>query len=325
MSHSHHPNLQQLQRWLQTVIMHPGGVEEGARSQGSGVSGGPSSSDAIAATDCEPPYVAPLEEIILATSRQTSAERLGVYAAAYYLRLVDCLREFFPCLRFAMGDEVFGDFALAYLQKHPSQSYTLHHLADKFADFLDDTARSNRPEPVSKPGEAGHHEGWEDFFVDLARLEHAIEIVFDAEGPEECPPRGGGKGENLTPQSGLSFVPGFQLLAFRYPVSSYYTAWKHGDEPPLPEPQAQFIALFRRDYIVRRHELTALQHELLGALQGGESLEQALSHIAPQALAGGRTADDLAADLRDWFELWASAKFFSTLPMGSEACKGEGS
>ncbi len=284
---SHQPpnwNLQQLQHWLQSVIMHPGGADEGAKDSG-------------------PPFSAPLEEVIPPTSKQTSVERLGVYAAAYYLRLVDCLREFFPCLRFAMGDEVFGDFALAYLQKHPSQSYTLHHLADQFANFLAETR------PVEQAG-------WENFFVDLARLEHAIELVFDAEGPEEPSPPGRGQGEGLTsaplsPQSTLTFVPGFQLLAFRYPVSSYYTAWKHGEEPPLPGPQAQFIALFRRDYIVRRHELTPVQHALLSALQADESLEQALAGIAPQALAAGRTSDGLAANLREWFEGWTRAGFFS--------------
>ena len=215
------------------------------------------------------------------------------------MRLVDCLREFFPCLRAALGDEIFGDFALAYLQRHPSQSYTLHRLADQFADFLSETQPAD---------------GWGEFFVDLTRLEHAIEIVFDAQGPEEPTPLERGQGEglapSLTPQSILALVPGFQLLAFRYPVSSYYTAWKQGDNPPLPDPQNQCIALFRRDYIVRRHELTSLQHALLSAVQSGASLEQALSEVAPQALAAGQNVDTLAADLREWFEGWTRAGFF---------------
>lgn len=114
----------------------------------------------------------------------------------------------------------------------------------------------------------------------------------------------------MTPQSTLSLVPGFQLLAFRYPVSSYYTTWKRGEEPPLPAPAQQHIGLFRRDYIVRRHELTALQHSLLAALQAGETLEQALALIAPKALEAGQTAETLAAQLRAWFEEWTRAEFF---------------
>ncbi len=279
------PSLEQLQHWLQAVITHPGGSQL--------------------------PEFATLENIVPPTSKQSSADRVGVYAAAYYLRLVDCLREFFPCLRFAMGEDVFDDFALAYLQQHPSQSYTLHHLADKFADFLNETRDGRDGNPVLRSAETR----WEDFFVDLAQLEHAIEFVFDAEGPEELSPLGRGQGEGLpaialTPQSTLHLVPGFQLLAFRYPVSSYYTAWKHGQQPSLPAPGVQQLALFRRDYIVRRHELTSVQHDLLSALQAGESLEQSIARIAPRALAAGETEETLATNLRIWFEQWARAGFF---------------
>ncbi len=265
------PSLEQLQHWLQAVIMHPGGVEGEM-----------------------------IEQVILPSSRQSSAERLAVYSSAYYLRLVDCLREFVPCLRFAMGDEVFDDFALAYLQQHPSQSYTLHHLADQFANFLSDT----------RPVGGDQQPGWEDFFVDLARLEHAIEVVFDAEGPEEPSPSGRGQGEGLTSQSNISFVPGFQLLAFRYPVSSFYTAWKRDQRPQLPSPGQQQIALFRRDYIVRRHELTSVQYELLTALQAGATLEESLARAAPLALASNESPDSLAVNLRDWFEHWTRERFF---------------
>jgi len=273
------PSLEELQRWLQAVIMHPGGVQEGSRSQGS-------------------PLGEQLENVVPATSKQTSAERLDVYASAYYLRLVDCLREFFPCLRYATGDEIFNEFALAYLQRHPPKNYSLHHLADQFADFLTETKSAA---------------GWEDFFVDLARLEHAIEIIFDAEGPEEDALREPADAVALTPQSSLSFVPGFQLLVFRYPVSSYYTAWKRGDEPPLPAPAEQFVALFRREYIVRRHALTKVQHALLALLLRGKPVEEALARVAPQALAEGQTGKGLAGELHDWFENWTRGGFFRRL------------
>lgn len=295
------PSLEELQRWLLAAITQP---------MGSGVFGvnGFSSGEALAAKDSRPPGVVDpraVDSLILPTSKQSSTDRLRIYSTAYYLRLVDCLREFFPCLRYAMGDDIFDDFAVAYLEKHPSQSYTLHRLADQFASFLHDS----RPTATS----AQHH--WEEFFVDLARLEHAIEIVFDAEGPEEPSPLGRGQGEGLhSAPPGSEFqptlVPGFQLLSFHFPVSSYYTAWKNGDKPLLPDPQAQFLALFRRDYIVRRHELTSKQHSLLAELLRGQSLDEAISRTAATALASGASADSLAADLRDWFERWTRAGFF---------------
>ncbi|MFN0019896.1 MAG: hypothetical protein ACKVP0_16690, partial [Pirellulaceae bacterium] len=108
----------------------------------------------------------------------------------------------------------------------------------------------------------------------------------------------------------LSFVPGFQLLAFRYPISSFYTAWKRGEQPPLPAPSQQQIALFRRDYIVRRHELTSVQYELLAALLAGATLEVSLAQVAPLALATGESPDTLAINLRAWFEHWTREGFF---------------
>jgi hypothetical protein len=57
------------------------------------------------------------------------------------------------------------------------------------------------------------------------------------------------------------FVPGFELLAFEFPVSTYYTDWKAGRQPSWPGQRSQFVALFRRDYVVRRHELSAQQHD----------------------------------------------------------------
>ena len=280
-----HPSLAQLQRWLLAVITHPGGVEEGT------------SSTAAQQEICLPPEK--LASIIPPSSQQTSEERLGVYAAAYFMRLVDCLREFFPCLRYAMGAEVFAQFALGYLQKYPSRSYTLNRLADQFADFLQET----------KPRESSAA-SWEEFFIDLARLEHAIEETFDAAGPETSP-SAEPPHEPLDPQSVLDFVPGFRLLSFRFPVSSYYTSWKQDEQPELPPPGEQYLALFRRDYIVRRLELSPVQHELLTFLHVGKTLEESLAQIAPAAIAAGASAESLINDVRTWFEQWTRVGVFA--------------
>ena len=268
-------NLAELQHWLQSLLTHPGGIAAALDGQKNDLSA-----------------------VVLPSSRQTSAERLEVYASAYYLRLIECLREFFPCLRYAMGDDVFDEFAVSYLQRHPPWSYTLHRLADRFADFLEETRLTNSADSGD----------WTAFFVDLARLEQTIEEVFDAEGPEELV--ASRPAQNLSGQSRLIFVPGFRLLAFRFPVSSYYTGWKRQAVPAIPEPSPQHIALFRRDYIVRRHELSALQVALLHRLDRGEALDDALAETAAEAFACDETPESFAASIRDWFEEWTRAGFF---------------
>ncbi len=255
-------SLDSLQRWMLAAITQPAGVDR----------------------------VAQLEEIILPSRQQTSAERLAVYSSAYFARLLEVLRELFPCLRSAVGEELFDQFAMHYLQAHPPVSYTLNRLADRFADFL----AATRPPDDDASG----------FAVDLARLEHAIDEVFGGPGPEDLPAND--SRATFAGDRPLPLVPSFRLLWFDFPASNYFTAWKAGQRPAWPAASEQFVALLRRDYIVRRYELSRLQFELLSQLAAGQTLDVALASIAPQA----PSIDGLAADVRQWFTLWSAKGFF---------------
>jgi hypothetical protein len=255
--------LAELQRWLLTAIMQPNA-----------------------------PLQADVDQVLLPSLQQSAAERLNVYRNAYLARLLEVLREQFPCTRFAVGDESFDQFAAGYLQAHPPHSYTLARLAGKLVEHLNAT----------RPPE------WGAFLIELAKLEHAIDRVFDVAGPEKLPPF-------TVPYPAddslmLTLVPGLELLAFRYPVSTYYTAWKAGQEPQWPQPHPQFVALLRRDYIVRRHELTELQHNLLLLLSRGLSLGEAVATAANAA--GHVDINQLEAAFGDWFTSWAASGFFAT-------------
>jgi hypothetical protein len=116
--------LNQIQRWMQAVITHPGGVAEGAVS---------AAADAMISNATEQ-----VEQIIRPSRKQTAAERLQVYSNAYFARLLDCLREEYPALRHAAGEDAFEGFAIGYLQQHPSQSYTLADLGAGFPGYLAD-------------------------------------------------------------------------------------------------------------------------------------------------------------------------------------------
>jgi hypothetical protein len=234
-----------------------------------------------------------IESIITASRQQTSADRLNVYRHAYFARLVDVLRDLFPCLRFAVGDELFDQFARGYLERHPPRSYTLSALANRLVEHLDET----RPRGAA----------WGDFIVELARLEQAIDRIFDGPGPERQPafvlPT------DATGHVRLAFVASFELHAFAFPVSTYYTAWKANQQPNWPEPKKQYLALFRRDYIVRRLELEPVQHAILQRLSAGAHIETSLAHAfeMTDAIAGL----DPAATIREWFTTWTRAGLFA--------------
>jgi hypothetical protein len=236
---------------------------------------------AVTAAD---PCAADTESLIRSSQQQTPAERLAVYRHAYVARLLGVLRELFPCTRFAVGDELFDQFCIGYLQAHPPASYTLSRLANHFSDYLEAT----------RPAD------WGTFIVELTRLEQAIDRVFDGPGPEKLPPL---RIPSVTSGSArLRFAPGCELLAFHCPVSSYYTAWKAGEAAGWPNPRKQYIALVRRDYIVRRHDLAESQFRILAALQEGGSLDDAVH-------AAGSSAH-VANSVQQWFHTWTTAGFF---------------
>ena len=234
-----------------------------------------------------------LEELILPTSNQTSAERLGVYGRAYFARLIEVMRELFPCFRHAVGSEVFDGFALEYLTAYPPRSYTLSRLADHFVEHLRQTQPREAP--------------WGGFLIDLARLEQAIDETFDGPGPEEFSPLQLPSADKLCGDIRLPLVPGFRMLEFGFPVSSYYTAWKAETADSWPDEQQQFVALLRRDYIVRRYELSQPQFKLLAALHRGETLGAALEKMA----VSENHSEDLPSLIQQWFTKWAAERFFA--------------
>jgi hypothetical protein len=231
-----------------------------------------------------------VEELILPSRQQSANERLTVYQNAYRARLLEVFRELFPCTRFSVGDDLFDRLASGYLQAHPPRSYTLARLAVHWVEYLDATRPSD----------------WGAFVVELARLEQAIDRVFDAPGPENLPPFVMPAGASAAVK--LTLVPGCELHAFTYPVSTYFTAWKEGRAADWPPVGAEFVVLLRRDYIVRRFALTKPQYVLLSALQGGMSLGDAISRTVA---VGGSDDDQLAFDVNNWFATWASQRFFA--------------
>ena len=94
-----------VERWFQTVITHPEGVDEGV--------------DSSEAQQLIRLGRNQLEQVILRSKSLTARERLSIYANAYYARLVECLGECFPIFKKALGEEVFSGFALESLQRYP--------------------------------------------------------------------------------------------------------------------------------------------------------------------------------------------------------------
>src|SRR5262245_25059182 len=103
-------SLDELQHWMQAVVTHPGGAAAGIASP-----------DARALIAVVPEQA---ERVITRSKALSAIERLEIYNHAYFARLLECLREEYSVLAKALGSDIFDAFAVAYLQEHPSQSYT---------------------------------------------------------------------------------------------------------------------------------------------------------------------------------------------------------
>lgn len=64
-------------------------------------------------------------------------ERVAIYARMFLHRQVDSLREMFPKVVAALGDEAFFELAARYVHAHPSEHPDLGQLGRRFAAFQD--------------------------------------------------------------------------------------------------------------------------------------------------------------------------------------------
>ncbi len=286
-------DLHKLQIWMQSVISHSGGIEAGIESD--------------EAQQAIPIEVSFLDTVICPSQNLTSAERLRIYGNAYFARLMECLRESFPALDYALGEELFDEFSLGYLQRYPSQSYSLCDLGDQFAQHLQETR------PDAQKSREGHVD-WPDFLIDLATLERNIEQVFDGPGSEGNSPLELAQIEKFDPEHWpemiLKPVPSLRVLAFRFPVNDYYTAFRQNKNPDMPAPDEQYVALNRREYVVRRLEIEPLEYEILKKILQGTSIGQVIETVIVSA---DIELPELANSLQKWFQKWTEAHFFSTI------------
>jgi hypothetical protein len=287
-----HNALERIQRWIQAAVMHPDGVVEGMRSQ-----------EARAAIDAASP-----EQVVTRSKALTAVERLGIYGSAYYLRLLECMREEFPAVAHCLGEETFNAFAASYLQKYPSRSYTLCQLGANFPHFLVETR------PAREEGES--EISWPEFLADLARFEWTFSEVFDGPGVEgkdvldEAKIRAAP--QKRWPAARLVPAPCLRLLAFHFPVHEYHAGVRADKSPPVPEAVETLLAMTRRSYVVHCSTLSAPEHSLLEALVGGRTVGEAIEKVAGSA---GVDLDRLAANLHDWFRRWAALGFFQAVDL----------
>ena len=272
--------LERLQRWMQSVVVHPGPVEQAVADH--------------PATDEVPEDR--VGDVILPTARLTPLERLEIYHAMYPLRMEEALSSDYPGLKHFLGDHAFLRLATEYVQAHPSRSFTLTPLGRHLPDYLAQARVRKR-----------------EFCRDLARLERALAEVFDAEETPALDEAAiAAVPAEAWERARLRTIPAFRLLALRYPASAYLDSL--GDEThrhPDIRRHDGWVAVYRRSYVCYRHDLSRAAHDLLADLVAGRTVGEAVAAAMRRRGRGRLQADDLFR----WFRQWAAAGMFARVEL----------
>jgi hypothetical protein len=272
--------LERLQRWMQSVVVHPGTVAEAV-------------ADREAAAAVPPDRVA---AVILPSAHLLPLERLEIYHSMYPLRMEEALASDYPGLKHFLGDHGFFRLAERYVQAHPSRSFTLNPLGRHLPEFLESADVPRR-----------------EFCRDLARLERALAEAFEAdetpaldESAVAAVPAQAWEGARLVP------IAAFRLLALRYPAGDYLDSLAgESHQHPALKRKDTWAAVYRRSYAVYRYDLSRAAHDLLADLAAGQTVGEAVA----AALKRRGRARPQADDLFRWFRQWAAAGMFTRVEL----------
>ncbi|WP_263360104.1 HvfC/BufC N-terminal domain-containing protein [Acidicapsa ligni] len=281
-------NLEQLQRAMAAAVMQPLTRDEEMQSHDAAGRG----MDEVAS------------EFIKPNDRLTAFERLEIYNRQYWFRLQGTFAEDFPALRAVIGPERFEVLTNAYLEAHPSRSFSLRNLGSNLLEWL-----------TSNPQWAGPQIA---LALDVVRVEWACIEAFDN---AEYQPLNLAEISQLGADSKLTLQPHLQLLALSYPADSLVLelhqkqrresseAGTRSDiEDSIPytrirlRKRATWLAIHRADLSVYYKSLTRPEFLTLSALRNGSTLPDALE----AGFEGSRMATATRINaVREWFTHWA--------------------
>lgn len=213
-----------------------------------------------------------MESAVLDTDRASARVRLGVYADAYRLRLLEALQIDYPALHSLVGDETFDRLGRAYIDAHPSRHFSIRWFGQNLAAFL------------------RHSPPYCDFPVaaEMADFEWAMTLAFDAADATplslaamaEIPPSAWAD-MRLLPQASV------QRLNLEWNVPVFWKAIDAGETPDAPPSRAPYPV----GWVVWRHELMTYFRSI--------EVDEA---FALDALCAGQTFAQICEGLCEWID-----------------------
>jgi hypothetical protein len=196
------------------------------------------------------------EALIHGDERLSASERIGIYANAYFYRLLECIAEDFPATLAVLGADNFGGLVKEYLREHPPTEPSLLYAGLYLADFLNDHRFAER---------------W-PFVADLAKLERAVLDVFHATNAPAL------SLETLRPVPSeewpalkLRTHPAVEIVHSEWRIGDVLHAVDQGREWTDPEREETSVLVWRQNALVSYRNLEPVEREALVVVSRGAS------------------------------------------------------
>lgn len=211
----------------------------------------------------------------------------ALYLMAYRARLLAALRDNFPVLHRALGDETFAGLARDYIDAHPSRFRSIRWFGDTLVSFLDAD-----PERLPHPA-----------LADVARMDWAMRGAFDAQGtplltlddlaalaPEDWP------------QRRFTLLPSLRSVELEWSVEPIWRALNEDAEAETvaPEPLAHLLLVWRPQLDCLWRSAGDTEASALQALAQGATFAECCAAIA------GAGESDPAAVALGLLQRWVS-------------------
>ena len=216
-------------------------------------------------------------------------KRLGIYADAYRLRIIEALSNSYPILKALLGDDLFEKVARLYIDRYPSTYRNMRWVGDQMREHL----QNSFPQyPIA---------------AEMATFEWALGLAFDAEDVPvlALPDLAAVPPENWADLT-FKFHPSVQLFTFKYNVLRVWQALNAEELPPKVTQINEPCLVWRKD--LNSHyrsldlaEFQAIQWIIAGASFG--TLCEKLQENATEEQAAEEKATMQAAQyLSTWIE-----------------------
>ncbi len=255
-------DLKLLQQRMATAVMRPLTRDEQMRKRDASC---PSVADEVSA------FIRP-------NDRLTSFERLEIYNRQYWFRLFSSFEEDFPGLKSVIGSRRFQTLMRAYLEAHPSRSFTLRNLGSSLTVWLRQNPQYTHPHTESA--------------IAMAALEWAHIEAFDNESHAPLSPD---EIASLNADSHIALQPYLRLIAAPYAVDDALLAIRDSAHDSgsqasnavgihlvrrtrsrHPAHEQIYLAIHRRDDTVYYKRLSREDFLILEALERGDTLGEAI-------------------------------------------------